>query len=86
MSNAEGDYRKRGLVRSGFRAISGGVGLVSESIKSRKDGKSPATGGSSEAQSKSGATSLQETKSVETGPPSYTESPQEGNLYIRCQK
>lgn len=79
---AEGDYRKRGLVRSSFRAISGGVGLVSESIKGRKDGKAPAPSGSSEAQLKAGSSSLSETRSVDTAPPSYAETPQQGNLYI----
>lgn len=39
----KGDYRKRGLVRSGVRALSGGVGLVSESFKTsgRSDSGTP---------------------------------------------
>lgn len=79
-SHAEGDYRKGGLVRSGVRALSGGIGLVSESFKSS---------GQSKVQSSSEPDpALLDSKSAKPAAPSYSESSHEGNslhLALNCR-
>lgn len=70
--HADGDYRKSGLVRSGIRALSGSVGLVSECIDATKQGKPDA------ALTSTTTTSSSDTKPAETVPPTYSEVSQDG--------
>jgi hypothetical protein len=61
------DTRKDGLVRSGIRALSGGVGLLSETAKARKSSKlSPQTTHTTEG--------TEATKDNSAAPPSYSSS------------